>query len=363
MLTCGTGEEIYSVFGHSAIRVSDPVQKIDWVYNYGIFDFNTPGFAIKFARGKLDYMVAVQGFNSFMREYQRDKRWVKEQVLNLDATERQRLVDLLEVNILEENRYYKYDFFFDNCATRALDIIEAAIDGKVNWTPGKLPIEQTYREVIEDYLKNLPWYDFGIDLGLGSVVDDPVTIKTVMFMPDYMFDVFKASTITSDAGERPLVMEEGILLDFEPVTLEVSFWTSPAFIFWLLLALYFLYEMFRPGRHALVKTILLTSVGLAGMMVVLLWFATDHQATKANLNILWAHPLHLITPFILLRERLRQKANKVFLIASAFYFAFFLFWIIIPQEFNPTFRPIILMLGILYFYLYRDNKNPIQMLR
>lgn len=126
IITCGPGDQVYSHFGHSAIRVKDSSLGIDVVYNYGTFDFTTPNFTLKFARGKLNYTLARQNFRYFLLSYQEEKRWVKEQVLNIDLDEKQKLFSFLETNYLPQNRDYKYDFFYNNCATKIWDVLKTS---------------------------------------------------------------------------------------------------------------------------------------------------------------------------------------------------------------------------------------------
>src|SRR5690606_34037655 len=141
------------------------------VYNYGTFDFDTPNFYVKFARGKLNYILNVTTFDRFIRTYQIEGRWVKRQILNLTETEKQALFNFLENNALPENRDYKYDFFYDNCSTRIRDVLEYILGDKLHYPENPADSVQTFRNLIDLYLTDLKWSDLGIDLALGAPTD------------------------------------------------------------------------------------------------------------------------------------------------------------------------------------------------
>ena len=170
LLTCGPGNEFYTTFGHSAIRITDPEQGIDYVYNYGTFDFDTPHFYWKFMRGQLDYKLARTTYNRFMQEYASEGRAVWEQPLCFESQQVDNLYILLETNLLPEYRYYRYDFFRDNCATRVRDVIYSAW-GMDTLLQRGLP-ERSYRRLVADRLKDtLEWWRLGIDLLFGLPAD------------------------------------------------------------------------------------------------------------------------------------------------------------------------------------------------
>ena len=170
LLTCSSGEELYSVFGHSAIRVNDPDNKIDLVYNYGTFDFSTSYFYFKFAHGNLNYMLASGQFRYFLPGYVMENRSVKEQILNLSQKERQKLFDAIIVNSQPENRNYRYDFFYDNCATRIRDIVLKSIEGQYV-IDKESTHNMTMRQLYGQYLNKSLWTQFGIHLLLGMKAD------------------------------------------------------------------------------------------------------------------------------------------------------------------------------------------------
>ena len=166
ILTCAPGNELYSLFGHTAIRINDPRHQIDRVYNYGTFDFSTPHFYLKYARGLLPYQLTVQKFSHFIYNYQLEERTVYAQTIRLDSLEKQRIFDLLEENLLPQNRYYLYNFLFDNCTTRSRDILLKSLPDSVAWN---MPdVNKNFWNLLDEYLQASPWVQWGIHTILGQ---------------------------------------------------------------------------------------------------------------------------------------------------------------------------------------------------
>ena len=205
LLTCAPGEEIYSLFGHTAIRYEDPANGIDAVFNYGLFSFNTPNFILRFSLGETDYQLGATDYARFAAEYAFDGRSVWQQTLNLSKEEKAELIRLLQENYLPENRVYRYNFFYDNCATRPRDKIEESIDGKVIYPAEPQDGSLSFRDIVHQYCKGHPWARFGIDLCIGSEADRPITQRQMMFAPFYLMDAFAGAQIVHDSVQRPLV--------------------------------------------------------------------------------------------------------------------------------------------------------------
>ena len=203
LLTCAPGEEIYSLFGHTAIRYEDPVNGIDAVFNYGLFSFNTPNFILRFSLGETDYQLGATDYAHFAAEYAFDGRSVWQQTLNLSKEEKAELIRLLQKNYLPENRVYRYNFFYDNCATRPRDKIEESIDGKVIYPAEPQDGSLSFRDIVHQYCKGHPWARFGIDLCIGSEADRPITQRQMMFAPFYLMDAFAGAQIVHDSVQRP----------------------------------------------------------------------------------------------------------------------------------------------------------------
>jgi hypothetical protein len=187
ILTMGPGDDLNDSFGHSAFRVKDTIQNIDVVYNYGVYDFNTPNFYLKFAQGKLLYNLDRNNFTPFYNYYSKQNRWIKEQVLNLNPSEKQNLFNFLQNNLKPENRTYKYDFFFDNCATKIRDVMAIVLKDKISYQDGFQSNFYTFRELIQKNVDWNTWGSFGMDIAIGAVVDRKATYWEYQFLPEYVF--------------------------------------------------------------------------------------------------------------------------------------------------------------------------------
>jgi hypothetical protein len=300
VLTCAPGNELYSIFGHSALRVKDMDLGIDKVYNYGTFDFNTPNFYLKFANGQLDYMLSAYAFRYFLPEYQRDQRWVKEQVLNLTQQEKQGLFEALEINHLPENKYYRYDFFFDNCATRIRDVVVTNLESDITYLEQQME-PGSFRDYLHEYLRKIPWTRDGIDLLLGFKADRQATAEERTFLPDYLMNYFQNLQIHRSSGSEPLVLRTNVLLDV-PSPQASSTNRYPETITWLLfgaLVLILFGEIKQRHNIFWIDRILLLITGLCGLLFTYLGYFTEHTVTDLNLNLLWALPTNILLAFVL----------------------------------------------------------------
>lgn len=357
ILTCAPGKELYSIYGHNAIRITESTYGTDIVYNYGTFDFNTPGFAIKFMRGKLPYSIGVATYSDFLREYQYFQRDVTEQVLLLDSLQKQKIIEYLAVNMQPENRTYKYDFFMDNCATRLRDIIDHNLAGFA-WDT-TLASNKTFRQIIKEYQKNLPWTDFGIDLIIGAPADQKTTLSQETFIPDYLAKAIKFAKY-SDPQKANLQMSENKILSFDPSNEGVNYLLSPyfLFIFLLLLEVNLYFRHLRGLSHRWIKIydqFWLWMLTFTSILMLFMWFGTDHIPTKYNWNILWASPLIPIWWW--------QK-NRYPWLSYVLGIAFFISIInaipgiqILPQYFHPIVGFISLILILKGRRLYLSGKN------
>lgn len=293
LITIGPGHDLYSKFGHSAIRLSDPSQGLDLSYNYGTFDFDAPNFYGKFVRGKLDYILSVDKTFPLLRYYQRTGREVVEQDLLLSPEEVQEVAAFLIENYKPENRTYKYDFFYDNCATRLRDIIELSTESRLSYKITENS-DRVYRDLLIEKLESVPLVLLGINLILGPNTDQPADFRGAMFLPAYLMDNLDAFAKDvqgkSIVGPKKLVFPER--LEFS----EASFYRQPAFYALLLLVLSFV--LHRSGKLPMLQkglTIGLFSLsGVSGLLFLFMWFFTNHQTTYMNLNLFWANPLSFI---------------------------------------------------------------------
>jgi hypothetical protein len=296
LLTCTPGDELYSTFGHSALRVTDSSSVTDIVFNYGTFNFDDPGFYIKFIRGKLLYYVSTADFPDFKEEYQTTNRGMTEQVLNLSAAEKIALMHFIYNNAKEQNRYYQYDFFLDNCTTRLRDII---VKFKTNYRPLKpvMPANTRFRQAIHEYLDKggKYWSKLGIDLLLGAPTDAVMTTAQSQFLPD---NLMKALDSTNQ--QHQLVVSEAALYPFIPIGNTQSFFT-PMIVFSLLLVS-ILALSFSSNKTVILLLngfdgLLLFITGALGILFIFMWTSTDHSMVKNNFNLIWAWPTNAVFAF------------------------------------------------------------------
>jgi hypothetical protein len=355
LLTADPGDELYSAFGHSAIRVLEKSSGKDYVFNYGTFDFNTPNFYGKFVRGKLDYMLSVSTFAAFVAEYDRQGRGIKEQILDLNPEQTDYMLEFLQINYQPERRFYRYDFFYDNCATRIRDAVDLVLGDKLIWRDEvKEPDQKTFRNLIDEYVYSLPWADLGIDLALGAVIDVDATPLQEQFLPDYMFESFARADIQGDGPTRPLVKETLVIIEFPKEEKSIGAF-NPYWIFWLILTIFTAITFIGFKKKKLLIGFDLAFfglLGLAGIVVTLLWFATAHTATKWNWNILWAFPGHILLVIGLWSKTLAPWVRKYLLFALIMADAAVVFWILGWQSFHPSLIPILLVIILRTNYLY-----------
>ncbi|NQX77344.1 DUF4105 domain-containing protein [Gilvibacter sp.] len=355
ILTMGPGKALYDSFGHTAIRLEDKARGIDVIYNYGVYDFSDPNFYAKFAKGQMRYVLDRRRTEGFLRNYIEDNRWIKEQALALDQQEKQAMFIFLENNLKPENRAYNYDFFYDNCATKIplilQDIVpEMSIDSSFVEEP------QTFRTLIQQNVHWNTWGSFGMDLGIGSVVDRTAPIKDHMFLPEYVFKALEKASRGTGEEATALVASTKDLFENEPEERESNFLTSPLLVM-LLLGLGLLFVTYRDskkqGRTRAVDAVIQIFLGLVGVILLLLWFATDHYTTAYNYNLLWAFPLNLLLAFQLGKKHPKRwtKAYLKFLLLMLVLMS--MHWMVGVQIFPKALIPFVIALAIRYVYLLK----------
>ena len=296
LLTCGPGPEIYEYYGHSAIRVvRTDTADFDLVFNYGVFDFNSGNFALRFALGHTDYICAMQQTIDFVEAYRRKGIYIDEQVLNVTQLEASRILNALLINCQPENCVYRYSFFYDNCATRVRDMIERCLDGKLRY-PVR-PTERSLRSAVHYYSHDYRWATFGQDLLLGSEADQPATGRELQFAPLIMQQDFASTLVVDSTGiARIFAGETHRLLDLPPVEAKPSAF-SPQLVAVVLLLTVLLLGVWewRKGRILWpVDTVLLVVQGLAGIIVSFLYFFSTHPTVDSNCLVWVLNPLPLV---------------------------------------------------------------------
>ena len=358
LLTVGTGEDLAAKFGHSAIRLQDPTLGVDEVYGYGTYDFEDPNFYLNFTRGKLAYTISRMPYRIFERGYIIEKRWVKEQLLDLNLTQRQNIVAFLEINLLPENKRYQYDFLFDNCATRIPMVFEKTLGDALQFNFDHLEHQYTFRQLIHQNLNPNTWSNFGIDLALGSVIDRQATPYEHLFLPLYVYEQMKHTTLDG----KPIVKQEKLLLVVPAQDNTSVFFLTPAFWlgFLLLLVIWMTYQDRKHKRRSIWLDFgLFLSTGLAGVLILFLWFATDHLSTKMNFNFLWAFAPNLVAAFYLLKKQVPLWINNYLIKISLLLIVSVVLWILKIQVFSLLMILVLLTLGIRYVFLIQYFKKQV----
>lgn len=356
LLTCAAGDELYYAFGHTAFRVQDSVLGIDVVYNYGTFDFNQPNFYLNFVKGRLIYSLSRRSFDRFLFEYELEKRWVREQILDLSLDEKNRLFAFFETNYLPENRDYLYDPLLNNCSSITGDILKQQFGDAIVFKGSHLEKPFTFRQLVRQHLNINSWAAFGIDVAFGSVVDRKATVKEHMFLPYYTMWQIENTT----KNEKPLMERERIVLDYEEHQNNSFFPLSPLFWFTLLFlftAIVTYFDFKHHGRSRWLDFSLFLVTGLIGLFLLFLWLATDHTSTPYNFNVFWAFPLNGVVAFLFIfQDRLPVWLPKYLWTALGFMGLMVLLWIFKVQIFSPVLIPLLFALAVRYVFLLKFAK-------
>ncbi|MGK7393464.1 MAG: Lnb N-terminal periplasmic domain-containing protein [Candidatus Cyclobacteriaceae bacterium M3_2C_046] len=344
LLTYYPGQELYQRFGHSALRVKDPGKGLDRVYNYGSFDFDSPNFYLKFARGKLHYWLSVSSFARFQLEYIYNQQRIVEQVLNLNREQRDVLFNFLQENYKYENRFYFYDFFYDNCTTRIRDALDQLLSLSYHLD---IPEKMTFREAIDPYLQPAAWANLGIDVALGAPTDKVMNASEYLFLPLNLKNAYDKALIINGVYSKPLVAETRIL---NTGKLNASIGSPlPSILLIIILVLVMGFTLVELKQHVhffIVDLVWFTLTGLLGIFLLTLWLATDHQATAYNLDLLWAWPTHLALLFLAYKPKALVNLHRYFLALLILSMSGLVFMLISGINFSPTLIPLWLITGL-----------------
>ena len=354
LLTCAPGEEIYSLFGHTAIRYEDPVNGIDAVFNYGLFSFNTPNFILRFSLGETDYQLGATDYAHFAAEYAFDGRSVWQQTLNLSKEEKAELIRLLQKNYLPENRVYRYNFFYDNCATRPRDKIEESIDGKVIYPAEPQDGSLSFRDIVHQYCKDHPWARFGIDLCIGSEADRPITSRQMVFAPFYLKNALATAKITNNGNERPLVADTELIINCEdenssPAPISIADIFTPmrsALLLFIIVAGTSIYGIRKKRGLWGIDLILFGIAGIAGCIIAFLALFSEHPAVSSNYLLFVFHPGELIFLPIIVNAARKGRKCWYHMLNCIVLTLFILLFPLIPQRIDLAVVPLALSLLI-----------------
>ena len=278
LLTCGPGKELYSVFGHTAIRVYDPATRFDVVYNFGTFDFDTPNFYAKFVKGDLEYFVSASSYNDFVYTYQYYNRDVFEQVLNLTPQQKQGIANELATILISDKRFYTYKFIHRNCTTMVADILNEHIPGKISLKNEDSGM--TYREIIHSKLNGLFFEDLGINLTFGIPTDDT---SEKLFLPKELMEGVTNTTTTTG------VLTNSTIEVYKATPEKAGFSFNNFYIF----ALFIVLLIALTGKK-LMRRSFLAIAGLLGLFFCFVGLYSSHTELIWNYNILMLNPIYLI---------------------------------------------------------------------
>lgn len=354
LLTCSPGEELYSTFGHTALRVTDAGTGMDMVFNYGTFDDSDPNFYFNFTKGLMNYALSAYPFTDFAYEYQVQQRGVIEQELQLSCSEKDTIFNALRENTREKNRFYNYYFHTDNCTTRARDMIARHTASPLqfrNILPADVP---SYRDLLHDYLDkgHQPWSKFGIDILLGSNLDKKLTNEQAMFLPDYLMKGFDSASMTG----KPLVAKKQTVLAVPARPAENSPWFTP---FALLMALFVVVaglSIYPPrwsiGFLRVFDICFFLLLGMLGVLLLTLWLIRVDDVCRNNFNLLWAFPTHL--PVVLAMTRRRKWMPVYFKVVCIITLLLGAAWFILPQALHPSIAPLLGLILVRAWYRSRQ---------
>ena len=326
LVTCEPAKEIYERFGHSGIRVYDPETKIDEVFHWGLFSFDTPNFVGRFISGNTDYEMGVYSTKFFLPQYVERGSSVYAQELNLTTEQKHALWAKLWDNYRPENRKYRYNFIYDNCATRPYQMILDAYEGNVisSVDLGEL----TYRDIIDKYVAPNTLYNLGISLIVGSEADKNITTEECVSFPLYTQFVLDHTKIIST--NENIVVNTEILhqAEFKPLHINTMAYNTFTIIATILILICIVFYMLKKRYMPVLTQLILIVSGLVGIIIAYLWFCSHHPLVSNNYNILWCNPLNLIFGILLFTRRTFMPKAKM-IIAIALHLISILFLLVI----------------------------------
>jgi hypothetical protein len=317
-------EQLFQAFGHICIYLYDPISQLDRVYSYGTFDFSTENFYWKFITGQLPYQVSASNLQYTLLEYseQYENRSVLKQELVLSQNQKQKVFDILEENLLPENRTYQYKFFQDNCSTRIRDVFQKAMGDSLKFSAEGIIQGKNFRYWMNKNLPNTPWARFGMNLAIGNPSDKKITNEEAFYIPDNLRIAFNNA---SNGGQRLVRNSVPLFSANRPVLKSNIFDPTPSFVLTILFIISLIYTFWQrkyENKAIWFDISLLIITGLIGLVIVFLWFFTQHGVTQYNWNLLWAWPTHLIAAFLL------KKGSQSIQLYIKIYLAFLLFALI-----------------------------------
>ena len=354
ILTIGEGESLVDAFGHTAIRVkSDELENLglknDVVFNFGVYDFNSPNFYSNFVKGRPEYKLGVQNYKNLIQYYIKQKRYIVEHQLNLDQNSTKIIIDLLVEKL--NNPYYIYDYFRDNCTTRIADIVIDKTNNKFKNNKLESEIDISYRNLIHGKINENSWAAVGIDLCLGAIIDKKINTRETFFLPENFMNYL-------DLYEGELIKKNIIYNPESKVFYQENF-PSPLLINLILSLIIITITIFNFKNNKWSKsldTLIFLISGLIGILIIYLWFFSNHFAGAQNFNFLWAFPLNFILIFAIHKNKIPNWSIGYIKLLIILIVLLFLHWITGVQKYNLTLLPIFVALLIRYSFLVHRIK-------
>ena len=351
ILSIGEGPSLVDAFGHTAIRVKDAQLKNDIVFNFGVYDFNSPNFYSNFVKGRPEYKLAIQNYSNLIQNYIRQKRYIVEHQLNLDQNSTKIIIDLLVEKL--NDPYYIYDYFRDNCTTRAADIVIDKTNNK--FKDDKLESEAilTYRDLIHRKINENSWAALGIDLCLGAIIDKKINTRETFFLPENLMNYL-------DLYEGHIIKRNIIYSPESEISYRENL-PSPLLINLILSLIIVAITIFNfksnKWNKSLDSLIFLIS-GSIGILIIYLWFFSNHFAGAQNFNFLWAFPLNFALIFAIYKNKIPNWSIGYIKLLIILIILLFLHWTTGVQKYNLTLLPIFVALLIRYsFLVHRINRT------
>ena len=350
ILSIGEGPSLVDAFGHTAIRVKDAQLKNDIVFNFGVYDFNSPNFYSNFVKGRPEYKLAIQNYSNLIQNYIRQKRYIVEHQLNLDQNSIKIIIDLLVEKL--NDPYYIYDYFRDNCTTRAADIVIDKTNNK--FKDDKLESETvfSFRNLIHEKINENSWAALGIDLCLGAIIDKKINTRETFFLPENLMnylDLFEADIIKRNiiySPESKISYQENL-----PSPLLVNLILS------LIIVAVTIFNFKRNKWNKSLDILIFLISGSIGILIIFLWFFSNHFAGAQNFNLLWAFPFNFTLIFAIYKTKIPNWSIGYIKLLIILIILLFLHWITGVQKYNLTLLPIFIALLIRYTFLVNRIKN------
>ena len=361
ILTIGPGNSLSDAFGHSGIRVIDEINNYDIVFNYGVYDYNAPNFYGNFVKGRPIYSLGLNNYENFYKNYVNQSRQIIEQKLDLSEYQKRIFVNKLITNSKEANKFYEYNYFENNCSTKIADLFNEILEEDIkNEGLHKTNVgTNSYRKLVYENINPNSWGALGIDICLGAVIDKNINSKDELFLP-YNLKSYFDELGNSNIRNGNLVTTSVLFGEYSKYTETLI---SPVY-FLLILSLIIIsityIDYLRRTRSMLLDSIVLIITGVIGLLLIYLWFFSNHTASAWNYNLLWAIPFNLILFIELLKSKQKKWVISYLKLIVIMLLLMCLHWVVGVQVFNISLISLILALIIRYFYLIKYFTNSIR---